>query len=224
MQANKMARLTPNQQEVLDIIAEFIDKNGFSPSVTELARLINASSLRTVTQYLEALEKKGLISRPRHQRRGIKILIDNSHSSVVTLPLVSAVSCGSLTVYAEPIYDEHIRIDRDFLQNVDPKNAVVIKAVGKSMIDANVDDGDLVLAERTKDVHSGDKVIAIIDHMAVLKQLSFTPNAVVLNPMNSDPSYHPIVMKEDFEVFGKMIDVIKHQKNYEITYEPIQEN
>lgn len=223
MQANRMARLTQKQQEILEIIADYIDRTGNSPTVTELATILNASSLRTITQHLEALEKKGVIVRHRHQRRGIKILADNSHSSVVTVPLVSAVSCGSLTVYAEPIYGEHIRVDRSFLKGVSPDRTVMIKAVGNSMKDAGVKDGDLVLAEKTLNVQSGDKVIAIIDDMAVLKQLQLTSNAVVLNPMNSDPSYHPIVMRSDFEVFGKMIDVIKHQKNQDITYEPIQD-
>lgn len=224
MLANKSARLTEKQQEILGVIQKFTEKTGESPTITELAGLIGATSLRTITQRLEALEKKRLITWIRHKRRSIQLLATDAYSSLVVLPVVSAVSCGELTVFAEPNYNEHVKVDRHFLHGAHVKSVVAIRAVGDSMEDAGVKDGDLVVAERTKDVHPDDKVIAIIDDMAVLKQLSYTPNAVVLNPMSSNPRYHPIVMRSDFEIFGKMIDVIKHQKNHEITYEPIIED
>ena len=57
---------------------------------------------------------------------------------------------------------------------------------------------------------------------AVIKQINFTPNAVILRPMSHDQQYRPIIMKKDFPVFGKVIDVIKNSlEGEELVYENI---
>jgi len=161
MELEQAPKMTQKQQEVLRVIRHFIEENRQSPTVNELADLLKVRSLRTVMQYLEALEKKGLISRSRYQTRSIRLLNDNSESKAVLLPVIGSVGCGGLTVYAQPVFDEYIKIDRDFLQGKNQENTVVIRALGNSMVDAGVSNGDLVLTERTTDVNSGDKVVAI---------------------------------------------------------------
>ena len=64
--------------------------------------------------------------------------------------------------------------------------------------------------------------IAVVDGMALIKQIHFTDNAVILSPMTQDQQYRPIIMKRDFKVFGKVIDVIKNSfGGEELTYETI---
>lgn len=220
MELSKAPKLTQRQQEVLTVISQFIKENGESPTVNELAELLGVSSLRTVTQYLESLEKKGLISRTRYQSRNIKIRHGYGISMAVMLPVVGSMSCGGLTVYAEPVFDEYIRVDRRFLHGRHSDNTVLIRAMGSSMVDAGVSDGDLVVTEKTTEAISGDNVVAIIDDKAVLKQIHFTDNAVILRPMSHDPIHTTIVLSEDFEIFGKMVDVIKNFSTNEIAYIP----
>lgn len=216
-----ITQLTSKQREVLNKITDFIRKNGQSPTVSELAKLLEVSSLRTVTQYLEILETKGFIARSRFQTRGIKVLAldPDTGPATVILPVISSVACGGLTVYAEPIFDEHITVDTSFLHGISPDKTLVVRAAGNSMVDAGVEDGDYVIIERTSDVKNGDKVIAIVNGMALLKQIVIAPNATVLKPMSPDPVHKPLVMKNNFEVFGKMLDVIKYFNTDELTYE-----
>jgi DNA polymerase V len=104
-------------------------------------------------------------------------------------------------------------------------NLFVIKATGGSMTDAGILDGSFVLIEMTEDVTSNDLVVAIIEDTAVIKKISFANNAVILSPVSSDPSYHPIILQRDFKVFGRVVQVIKtvtDQDDYQIV--PIEQN
>src|SRR6266704_761855 len=69
--------LTSKQKRVLEYISSFLDENKVSPTILQLAKFLGVSSLRTVTQYLESLEKKGFIVRSHHQARGIRLVTNN---------------------------------------------------------------------------------------------------------------------------------------------------
>jgi repressor LexA len=223
MMRKNSKNLTQKQKKVYDYICNCLEKNNFSPTVLELAEYLCVSSLRTVTQYLESLEKKGLIIRSRHKSRGIRLAKElDLLVSTVVLPVVSAAGCDNLSVFAEQSFDEFITLDRSFLGDHKAEKVVVFRAMGNSMLDAGIETGDLVLTEVTNDIQSKDKVVAVIDGMAVIKEINFSPNAVILRPMSQDSQYRPIIMKRDFKVFGKVIEVIKGlSANSELTYESL---
>lgn len=214
--------LTQRQQEVFIIIKAFIVKHRESPTTKELRDLIKVKSLRSVTQYLDSLENKGLIKRNRYKKRSIELIEeDDTSPSTIALPVIASAGCDDASVFAQQEYDEYITVDKRFVNNKD--KVVAIKAIGGSMIDANIDDGDYVLVRVAENVNSGDRVVAIIeDGIAVVKRINFTKNAVVLNP--EAKGYKPIIMKEDFKVFGKVIDVIKMKPQDDYTFEPIKED
>lgn len=218
MRLTNFPRLTAKQQKVYDFIRLNLHKYGVPPTITELATFLGAKSLRTVTQILQSLENKGLIARSRYQSRGIQLV--EAESQIVTVPVVSAAGCDNLNVFAQENHGEYISLDRGFLEGTKRKDAVVIKAVGDSMKDANILSGDYVLVHLTKDVINNDIVAAVVNGMAVIKKYSKTANAVVLSPMSGSSEYSPIIMKEDFDVLGKVIQIIKNPKNEEIVYIP----
>jgi len=213
--------LTSKQKRVFDYICSCLVESETSPTILELAKFLGVSSLRTVTQYLESLEKKGLIIRSHYRSRGIRLVTQNDVAvETVTLPVVSAAGCDNMSVFAEQSYEEFITLDRDFLKGHKPESVVIFRAVGDSMVDAGIETGDLVLTEMTNDINQKDKVVAIVDGMALIKQVNFSANAVILAPMTSDSQYRPIIMKRDFQVFGKVVDVIKNSfGGEELTYE-----
>lgn len=215
-----MQTLTPKQKKVFEYIRTYLEENGASPTIGEIAEHMCVSSLRTVTQYLESLERKNLIKRVAYASRGIRILSATVRSETVTLPVLSAAGCDNMEIFAQQTFDEFITIDSDFLGGSDPQNVFVFRAVGESMCDAGIATGDLVLAEKTIDVKNKDNVVAIVDGMALIKRINFSPNAVILSPMSQNPKYRPIIMKKDFQVFGKVIEVIKNSfEGEELVYE-----
>lgn len=214
--------LTKNQARVHDFIKGYIGEMGQAPSIDEIAKELGVKSLRTVTQYLEALERKGLIRRERYAQRGIKLIEDEeSTKELISLPVFASAGCGSPSVIAECKFDEFINVSADLIGR-DKKDAVVIRAVGNSMLDAGIRDGDFVLVRKTENANTGDIVVAIIDETAVIKKIAFADNAVILSPVSSDPLYHPIILSRDFRIFGKVIKTIKVERSDDFQIVPIQ--
>ena len=221
----KKNNLTKKQERVLGLIKDYLKDNGQSPKISELREMLNVKSLRTVTQYLEILERKGFIYRDKHSKRGIRLFNQkiDINSEIVTLKVFSSAGCDNQTIFAEPIHDEYISVSKDFLGNRTEK-LKAIRAIGDSMTEAGINNGDTVLVEETDQVSNGDRVVAIIDDIAVIKKISFTDNAVILNSASKDKSYKPIIMRRDFKIFGKVIDVIKKpENNNEVEIIPIKD-
>jgi hypothetical protein len=80
---------------------------------------------------------------------------------------------------------------------------------------------DYVLVEVTEAVSENDLVVAIVDSFAVIKKLELANNAVILRPVSSDPQYKPIILNKNFQIFGRVIDVIRTQPKGEIQIIPL---
>jgi repressor LexA len=210
--------LTPNQTRFYAILRNYMAKWGTSPSIKELRDLLGVPSLRSITQYLDSLQRKGYIHRVKHQKRSIS-LVEDTNNKTVRLPVLSAAGCDNASVLADQLYDEYIQVNEKLLKHNNPNKVVAIKAVGKSMVDAGIFDGDYVITKVDREAHDNDLVVAIIDGIAVIKKITFTNNAAILSPVTSDKSYSPIIMQRDFQIFGKVIDSIKIPKQTEFTYE-----
>jgi repressor LexA len=224
----RFVRLTEKQKYFYESLKKMIEKSGESPTVSELVRLMKFSSPRAVTQYLESLERKGLIERRRYERRGIRLLDGNgnggsagSMNATVNIPVIASAGCDNINVFAQRNFGDYICVATELLQGVKKDNVVCVKAVGDSMLDAGIKQGDYVLVEVTEDVREGDLVVAIIDSFAVIKKLEFASNAVVLRPVSSDPQYKPIILRRDFRIFGKVIDVIRMKPKDEMEIVPL---
>ena len=219
---NKIEKLTVKQKQFYESLRKLIEKRGESPTVAELVRLMRFSGPRAVTQYLEALEQKGLIERRRYERRGIRLRETNDAGLMtVNIPVIASAGCDNVNVFAQRNFGDYICVAMELLQGKNKDNVVCIKAVGDSMVDAGIKEGDYVLVEVTEGVSEGDLVVAIIDNFAVIKKLEFANNAVILRPVSSDPQYKPIILRRDFRIFGKVIDVIRVQAKGDLEIVPL---
>jgi len=206
----KAISLTPAQEETLSLIKSYIAKHGKSPTITELQKSLKLASIRSVTQRLESLEKKGFIRRDRFQHRSIKVLENVSvymAQDFIAVPVIASAGCDAMDVYAQDEFGEFIAVDKKLLGRA--TSVAAIKAVGDSMEDAGIKNGDFVVVEVTDRVADGDRVVAIIGNMAVIKRYTTSGDYVVLQPENRGGNYHPIVVKEeDSKIFGKVLSVI----------------
>jgi repressor LexA len=211
----KPVKLTDKQKQFYDSLKAMMMKSGESPTVSELVRLMKFSSPRAVTQYLESLESKGLIERRRYEARGIRIVSDGENDetgnsiATINIPVIASAGCDQMAIYAQRNFGDYICVGKELLQGVKKDDVVCIKAVGDSMVEAGINPGDYVLVEMTEDVHENDLVVAIVDSFAVIKKIEFASNAVVLRPVSSDPQYKPIILRRDFQIFGRVIDIIR---------------
>jgi repressor LexA len=207
---DKAIPLTPAQEQTLTVIKAYIKKYGKSPTITELQDALKLSSIRSVTQRIESLEKKGFIARDRFQHRSIRILENVSvyvGSDFVAVPVIASAGCDAMEVYAQDEFGEFIAVDKKLLGRA--TSVAAIKAVGDSMQDAGIHNGDYVIVEVTDRVGEGDRVCAIIGNMAVIKRYTKVDDFVVLQPENKAANYHPIVVnEEDSKIFGKVLSII----------------
>jgi repressor LexA len=219
---NKISLLTAKQKTFYEALAAYINRHGRAPTVAELMVRHKLSSPRSVTQYLEILERKGLIVRERYGQRGIKILDPETQGAeTVTIPVIASAGCDNLNILAERSFTDFICVARELLAGRAKDKVVSVKAIGDSMTDAGVNNGDYVLVEATEAVSDNDLVVAVIDGFAVIKKILFANNAVVLHPVSHDPQYKPIILRKDFKIFGKVIDIIRMPQKGELEIVPL---
>lgn len=205
-------RLSKKQGAVYNEIRRQITDSGISPTLEELRQALDLRSLNSVKQFVDALEKRGLIRRRPYEKRNIELVSDapQENTGVVLLPVIASAGCDALNVFSDQRFDEHLTVDSRYIpKNKSSDNLVVFKAIGQSMEGSGINSGDYVLVERTNDVSSGDRVVASIGDMAVIKRLQFGQDATILEPDSHNPYYKKIVMKDNSSIFGKVLDVIK---------------
>lgn len=209
----RLVKLTPAQEGTLAAIERHVSAHGTAPTIVELGKTLGLRSLRSVTQRLEALERKGVIRRNKHQRRSITIMEGvpgQRGNDLIQVPVIASAGCDAMDVYADQAFDEYIMVDRSLIRGKkDTANIAAVRAVGDSMQDAGIHSGDYVIVEVTDGVDNGDRVVAILGNMAVIKRYSRVDEVVYLNPENKYGTYHPIVVREeDSRIFGKVLSVI----------------
>jgi repressor LexA len=185
----KVMKLTKRQKEILDFIAEFIQREGYSPSMEEIASHFRFASLNAVFKHLASLEARGHLRRDARRARSIELSTSRS-SAVQVLPFLGYVSAG------RPIEavsnSESLRIPDDLVAGLGPY--YVLRVQGESMIDDHIADGDYVIVESREEAHNGEMVVALIDGENVtLKRFYKEGTNVRLQPAN--PDLDPLVVE-----------------------------
>ena len=202
--------ITLRQRQVYDFIAEFVQKNQYSPSFEEIGEGLGLSSLATVHKHITNLEKKGLLSRDYNRSRSIDLLPPKgrlkqsmSVNSGTLVPLMGRIAAGQpIEAIERP---ETISL-ADFTRS---KEVFALEVRGESMQDEHILDGDYVLVEKTKSAHNGDIVVALVEGTdATLKRLYREGENIRLQPSNA--RMKPIIVPaKDVEVQGRVIGVLR---------------
>jgi repressor LexA len=161
--------LYKKQKQILDFISQYIQTNGYSPTLQEIADAMGLSSLSTVHEHLQALERKNIIKRYDGAVRGIEIVDNtvNADLTAIELPLIGYIAAG------EPIEAiendmETVMVSSDMVSK--SKRCFVLQVKGSSMINEGIMDGDYVVLKQQETAENGQIVVALIDEgFATLK-------------------------------------------------------
>ena len=186
-----MQRLTRRQTEILDFIREYIDEEGYSPTVREIAERFGLRSTNAVVDHLRALERKGAIRREDRAARGIHLREAGGAEGTRRIPLVGQIAAG-LPLLAEENIDDWLTVDENLLPG---GTLFALRVRGDSMVDANILDGDIVFLREQREAERGQVVAALIDDEATLKTYVPQGASVILLPAN--PAYDPLVFDRD---------------------------
>jgi len=202
--------ITKRQRQVYDFIADFVQKNQYSPSFEEIGEGLGLSSLATVHKHITNLEEKGLLSRDYNRSRSIDLLPPKGRlkqsmavNSGTMVPLMGRIAAGQpIEAIERP---ETISL-ADFTRS---KEVFALEVRGESMEDEHILDGDYVLVEKTKTAHNGDIVVALVEGTdATLKRLYREGENIRLQPSNA--RMKPIIVPaRDVQVQGRVIGVLR---------------
>ncbi len=200
---NRIKRaLTGRQAEILDTIQEFILENGYAPTVRELGQMVGLTNPSAVFKHLLSLERKGYI---RRESGEIRLAQVPEAVTVARLPLVGLVPAGAPREMFDTL-GETVEVPSWF-SGRRRGNLFCLRVTGKSMIDAYIDDGDLVVIERTDTASSGEMVVALLEDGSVtLKRLRRERDRVLLVPEN--PAFKPIEVR-GARIVGRVVGVIR---------------
>jgi repressor LexA len=197
--------VTRRQKEMMDFLDDYIERNGYAPTIEETAEHFGLRSLATVHKHLTNLQKKGLIKRDWNRSRALELVPTTVKVQAVELPLLGRVAAGS------PIEaitsSETIFVPEDM---VGRQETYVLQVKGDSMIEEQIRDGDYVIVENRRTARDGEMVIALLDgENATLKKLYREGGGRVrLQPANA--SLSPIYVDQDrLRVQGVVIGVLR---------------
>lgn len=202
---------SPKRRQILDFITRFIRERDYAPSVRDVAEGCGISSSSVAQYHLNILETEGYIHRDREVSRSIGLV--KKDPSVTAVPVLGAIAAGEpIPVPSADTWttvpEESLELPLNLTRGLDRLYALRVR--GTSMIDALIDDGDIVLMQSSNTAEDGEMVaVWLKDKQEVtLKKLYREPGRICLRPANKlmEPIYCP---PENVEIQGKVVGVLR---------------
>lgn len=198
-----MQALTPRQQEILQLIRDFISDTGMPPTRAEISEKLGFRSANAAEDHLRALARKGAIEMIPGSSRGIRL----PEAANEGLPVVGKVAAGAPLLAIENI-DTHVPIQGDFFA---PPADYLLRVEGESMKDIGIMDGDLLAVQKIQTARNGEVIVARVDDEVTVKRFERKSSSqIILHSENQD--FMPIevdLRMQQFAIEGKAVGVIR---------------
>ena len=224
--------LTRKQRDLLEFIHARVQRDGVPPSFDEMKDALDLRSKSGIHRLITALEERGFIRRLAHRARAVEILkmqeamekpgfaprvikgdrVDPPRgampvtASAMELPVMGRIAAGT-PIEAISEVASHVAVPHQMLRT--GRNHYALEVKGDSMIEAGINDGDIVVIEDGAVAQNGDIVVALVEgHEATLKRLRRKAGMIALEAAN--PAYETRVFREDqVSVQGKLVGLIR---------------
>jgi repressor LexA len=198
--------VSPRQRQVYDFISRFIEVNNQPPTIAEIGKQFKMSSSASVHSILSALEEEGLIKRIPHVSRGIEIIKQEVAENDSELPLLGLVAAGQ--PIEAVLSHQTVSVPRNMIGR---GRMFALRVRGDSMIEENIQDGDVIIVASQQTAENGQVVVALIDgNYATVKKFYREPEFIRLEPAN--PQFKPIFIKtpERLQIQGIVRGLIRN--------------
>ena len=222
---SKPNNLSKRRAQILDALKEFQEENGYPPTIREIGDQVSIASPSAVNYHLKLLEEAGYIARESNVSRGIRLLepmreaatrLRQSADALLRIPILGRIQAGlPLPLFATDfaLFDDEsvVEVSPSMLPARQAKGDLfALEVQGDSMIDAMVNDGDIVILQPSQQAENGEMVAAWLKDKeeTTLKYFYRENGHVRLQPAN--PSYAPLLVSGDeLEIQGKVVMVIR---------------
>jgi len=210
-----MKKLSDKQKRIISYIERFLSEKGYPPSIRDIQAGCNISSTSVVDYNLNILENRGLLRRHADVSRGIKLLNrDTTEETMVSVPVIGLIAAGEpIPVPAPDTWDvaavsETMAVPRELTR--DKEGVYALRVKGMSMVDALINDGDVVLMQHVSAVENGEMAAVWLkeEKEATLKKVYLDSRNVRLQPANEQ--MQPLYADPgNVEIQGRVIAVIR---------------
>jgi repressor LexA len=202
--------LSTRQEAILGFINDFLQENGYPPTIRDIGKAVGISSTSVVNYNLNILERDGHIARDPEVSRGLRLVGESmDRDDVILLPLLGRIAAGDpIPVPGDAVPEDHLELARGIVK--DGESLFALQVQGESMIDALVSDGDIVVMKHQEVAENGDMVAVWLrdKEETTLKKFYHEGSRIRLQPAN--PTMQPIYASPaNVEVQGKVVMVIR---------------
>ena len=215
-------KLTPRQQQVLELIQHAIADSGAPPTRAEIARQLGFKSANAAEEHLQALARKGAIELLSGTSRGIRLRAEALHglnavrnpahwspslptSQPLVLPLIGRVAVG-LPILAQEHVEQTYCLEAHLFAR---KPDYLLKVRGMSMRDVGILDGDLLAVQATHEAHNGQIIVARLGDEVTVKRLYRTAQRIELRPENPDYPTLTVTPADPFAIEGLAVGLVR---------------
>lgn len=173
-----MKKTEEKLERVYNFTVEYLETNGFPPSVREICEKCSIKSTASAYSYVEKLKERGLLNKSPLKKRAIAL--PNRKTDYKTVPIVGTVTAGT-PIFAVENLDGYMPLPPDF----DSGNEIfALKVTGESMINAGICDKDIIIVSKQETAENGDIIVALVDDSATVKRFYKKDGKIILHPEN----------------------------------------
>lgn len=173
-----MKKVEQKLELVYNFTVNYIEENGFPPSVREICAKCDIKSTATAYSYVEKLKERGLLNKSPLKKRAITLT--TSKNEYKSIPVVGTVAAGA-PIFAVENLDGYMPLPPDFDANGD---YFALKIQGESMINAGICDKDIIIVCKQATAENGDIIVALVDDSATVKRFYKKDGKIILHPEN----------------------------------------
>lgn len=223
MMVRKSKGIGERHQKILDFIASYQREHKHPPSIREIGEHCDISSTSVVNYYLDQLEKSGHLERDRKISRGMRLTGNTPLGDMLRVPVLGVIQAGepipvpSNADFGSFTPEDSVEIATSLMPGKEKgKELFALKVQGDSMIDAMVNDGDIIILKPSQDARNGDMVAVWLSdrNETTLKYFYKEKDGYRLQPAN--PTMKPIMIKKNelVEIKGKVVMVIRKMERF----------
>lgn len=206
-----MARINKEKQ-LLNFISEYVDSNGYPPTVREMCNAIKVSSTSTIAYYLNKLESNGSIKKSPNKNRALEVIespkvVTEQLEELQNVEMTAIPELGTITA-GEPILavqncEEYFMVSPNLFRG---ENLFMLSVRGESMINAGIYNGDKIIVRQQSTANNGEIVAALIDGSATVKRFYKENGHYRLQPEND--TMEPIYA-DKVDILGKVVGLVR---------------
>ncbi len=188
-----MKNIDEKINNVYKFTSQYIDENGFPPSVREICAKLHIKSTATVYSYLGKLQERGLLSKSPLKKRALTVI--SNKPEFKSIPLLGEITAG-IPIFAVENLDGYIALPKELGYN---NSDFALRVHGESMINAGICDKDIIIVSEQSTADNGEIVVALIDDSATVKRFYQKNGKIILHPEND---FMDDIILDDVQILG----------------------